>query len=269
MAMRAEPWLLRLARVGFAANGLIFGLIGLFAFLAAVRFGGRATNQAGAVYFISRIPLGEPLLLAIGVSLLAYALWRLAEAVFNPEKLAWFNRLGSAISGLGYGGFGLLVLVTFATSRRVHTSPKEGASLLLRLPNGPYLGMLVALIGLLVALAQFQIAAQAKFTETLKKEEMSKAQLTVAKLAGSYGLISRSVLFGLIAWSFHRAATDRNPREAGGVEWALRSLAAAPFGAILLGLTGLGLIAYAVYMGFEARYHRMTPITRTERFAPS
>ena len=54
-----------------------------------------------------------------------------------------------------------------------------------------------------------------------------------------------------------RAAYDFNAHEAKGVGGTLRTLAAEPHGAWLLGITALGLIAYGLYDFVLARYRRI------------
>jgi hypothetical protein len=41
-----------------------------------------------------------------------------------------------------------------------------------------------------------------------------------------------------------------------GLDGALETLAAQPYGTLLLALAAAGLVAYAVYMALEARYRR-------------
>jgi hypothetical protein len=51
-----------LARAGFVARGLIYGIIGLLAFDLAVGHGGKITNQQGAMRTLEQQPFGHLLL---------------------------------------------------------------------------------------------------------------------------------------------------------------------------------------------------------------
>jgi hypothetical protein len=52
-------------------------------------------------------------------------------------------------------------------------------------------------------------------------------------------------------------ALDYNPREATGLDGALARVHHQPFGPWLLGLAAAGLIVFAAYSLFEARYRRL------------
>jgi hypothetical protein len=53
------------------------------------------------------------------------------------------------------------------------------------------------------------------------------------------------------------AAVRFDPAEANGLDSALKTLAAQPFGVVLLVAMALGIAAYGVFCFFDARYHRV------------
>jgi hypothetical protein len=53
------------------------------------------------------------------------------------------------------------------------------------------------------------------------------------------------------------AAMQALPEEASGLDPALRTLAAQPYGVVLLVAIALGLAAFGVFCAFDARYHRV------------
>jgi hypothetical protein len=53
------------------------------------------------------------------------------------------------------------------------------------------------------------------------------------------------------------AALTHDPETAGGLDSALRTLAALPFGAIILWVVGAGLALYGLFCFARARYARM------------
>src|SRR6478735_3278161 len=86
-----------LSRVGFVARGLIYGIIGLFAFEVAVSDTGKLTNQQGALKSVANQPFGEFLLLLLAIGLGGYAIWRLFRAALGhgPEDAdSMLERLG-------------------------------------------------------------------------------------------------------------------------------------------------------------------------------
>ncbi|MBC3798592.1 DUF1206 domain-containing protein [Acetobacterium tundrae] len=49
-----------MARLGYAARGIIYFVIGLLAVLMAVGYGGKTTDQQGAISMIGAQPDGSP-----------------------------------------------------------------------------------------------------------------------------------------------------------------------------------------------------------------
>lgn len=54
-----------------------------------------------------------------------------------------------------------------------------------------------------------------------------------------------------------RAALQYDPKEAIGLDGALQKLASQSYGSWLLGIVAAGLLAYAVFCFFEARYREV------------
>jgi hypothetical protein len=53
------------------------------------------------------------------------------------------------------------------------------------------------------------------------------------------------------------AAVTADPSKATGLDGALKSLAALPFGTVILFLVAIGLVAYGIYCFFRARFARL------------
>jgi hypothetical protein len=68
---------------------------------------------------------------------------------------------------------------------------------------------------------------------------------------------SRAVVFGLISWFFFKAAADYDARKARGLDGALRKLANAGYGTVLLSIVDAGLFAYGVFCLIQARYREV------------
>jgi hypothetical protein len=61
-ARRSRPWLEPLGRAGYAANGVVYGLVGILAAQAAIGAGGATTDTHGALVPILQAPEGRLLL---------------------------------------------------------------------------------------------------------------------------------------------------------------------------------------------------------------
>src|SRR3712207_7745923 len=89
-----RPWVKRFVRVGYAAKGVIYLLIGTLALRLALGEGGRLTDSSGVLRTIVQQPFGLALLAILAAGILAYAGWEITQAVVDAK------RKGSAPSGL-------------------------------------------------------------------------------------------------------------------------------------------------------------------------
>jgi hypothetical protein len=108
-AQEASPWVDRLARFGYATKGLVYVVVGALALGVATGVGGRTTDLPGALQEIGAQPFGRVMLGFVAVGLAAYALWRLFQAVADPEGEGRDARGAAARTGhvaawLGYSG---------------------------------------------------------------------------------------------------------------------------------------------------------------------
>jgi hypothetical protein len=252
-------------RAGFAARALTYAVIGAIALALALGAGAApvAPNQQGALSFIARAPLGR---VAVGVAaagLLAYALWKVGQAVFGrgPEgggSPAWKDRVANGSGAVVYlAFFAVAVRILLGSSDSGSNDPSQTAAGVLGWPGG---SVLVAIGGAaLVLISAFQIyeACCGKFAEESKLREMSPAAQRTFMLLGHVGLVARALVFVLVGYFLIRTAVDFNPREAVGLDGALARVHHQPFGPWLLGLAAAGLLVFAAYSLFEGRYRRL------------
>jgi len=111
----ASPALVMLGRAGYAAKGIVYVVMGALAAKVALGTGGKTTDTRGAIGVIGDGPMGTIALVAIGVGLLGYMLWRLIAAATDaegegsePTKLV--VRAAQAGRGIAYGVLGVQAL---------------------------------------------------------------------------------------------------------------------------------------------------------------
>jgi hypothetical protein len=95
------------------------------------------------------------------------------------------------------------------------------------------------------------------FLATSKTHEMSDAVETPFTALGVVGHIARGIVFALVGWFLIKAAVDYDPNKAIGLDGALRKLAHASYGPVLLGLVAAGFIMFALYSIADARYRKV------------
>ena len=260
----AGTWLIRLARVGYFAKGILYVVIGGLAALAAVGSrDGETTGSHGALNAISESGVGRVLLVIIGVGLIGYALWAGVAAALDAERRGTTAkgvalRVGLAARGLAYGVLGLEALRVFLTSRESNGDGEaHWTARLLAMPMGQWIvgGIGVAIIS--YALYQFWRAARKNLRKRLHLGSVSTNHTAWLVRMARFGIAARGVVFLLIGWFLIRAAVRYDPAQAGGIDDSLRALAVQPSGPLLLSVVSVGLIAFGVWQIANARYREM------------
>jgi Domain of Unknown Function (DUF1206) len=262
-ARRAQPWMERLARLGYATEGAVYALIGVLAAGAAFGPGGRATGQRGAFELVAESPFGSVVLGLIAVGFLGYALWRGVQAIADPDSegtdvKALGKRVGYGTSAIVYAGLAFsaagLILGRASDGGR---SPDDWTALLLSWPLGQELvvGVGAAMIG--VGIHELYQAYKAEFLDYLKLGEMGEKLRKWTERWGRFGIAARGIVFGIVGAFLIRAALQYDPQAARGLGGALQTLAQQPLGPWLLGAVALGLVAFGLFMLSVARYRRI------------
>ena len=251
-----------LARAGFVARGVIYGLIGILAVKLAIGAGGKTTNQGGALKTIAAQPFGKVLLILMAIGLAGYALWRLTRALLGhgPEDSdSGFERLAAFGSGVAYALICAIAIEILLGSGAGSSSgsPKHPTAGVLGWPAGTWIVGIAGAVLCGVAAYQGYRGISRDFLDDSKTEEMSSGVRTWITWIGTFGHLARMVVFGLVGIFVIRAAVDYNPNKAVGLDGALAKLANHSYGSYLLGIVATGLVAFAVYSVSDARYRRI------------
>jgi Domain of Unknown Function (DUF1206) len=260
---QASPWLVWFGRLGYAAKGTVYTLIGVLALLTAIGAGGETTDSRGALRHIGQAPFGEFLLIAVGIGIVGYSLWLFTQAIMDTENY------GKAPKGigmrLGYVAIAILHL-GLAISAFALAAGTDGASdqnpeaWTARLMSHAFGEWLVGITGVIVTgfgVSQLYLAYSAKFRDCLKLNEMSVTEVTWATRLGRVGHVARGIVFVIVGAFLTFAALYADPQHARGLDGALQALAQRPWGLTVLGIVALGLAAFGIFMFVEARYRRM------------
>lgn len=243
-----SPNFLLLTRVGFAARGLLYLIIGYLALKL-----GRAEDAGGALEHISREAGGLVLgLLALGF--VAYGIWRVVDAIFDTQNKGKdakgiAGRLAGALSGLIHLGLAFTAMklaLGSGSGGDSSESAESGAATAMSFPGGDLLLYLAAAILAAAGIAQLVVAAKHDFCKHLASEAKHKWWVIAA---GTGGHAARGIIFLAAGWLIFNAARHDQAEEAGALGDALLSL---PDG--LRAAVAAGLCLFGVYSLIEARY---------------
>jgi hypothetical protein len=258
----AVQWLVR---AGFLARALTYAVIAALTLALALGIGVRpaAANPQGALAVINTGPLGRLALGIISAALLAYAVWKLVQAVRGrgPEggggegvkdRLA---NLGGALMYLAFFGVSIAVLTGSAGNGSRQT--KETASQLIGTPGGELLLGIAGVALLAISIHQAYAALTGRFANDNKVGQMDRSRRRVFMLLGRAGILARAVIFSLVGYFLVRAAIELHAGLAVGVDGALARVHQEPFGSWALALVAAGLFTFAAYSLLESRYRRL------------
>lgn len=249
-----------LTRIGFAARGLTYILIGWLALRA-----GQAAGASEALGTLADGGAGRLVLILAAIGLFAYGIWRLLEAALDIEG-AGSDAKGVAVrTGHGISGAAHLFLGFTAIELALGSgsgsgdgeSARAATSWLLDLPAGGVLVRVIAAILVAAGVYQLVQAVQLRFLKQLDPQAARKAWV---RWVGRLGYLARGAVFVLVGLMLWRAGSSESAAAAGGT------------GDALAGLTGTtqavvaaGLLLFGVFSLVQAVYRRITDPQVIER----
>jgi hypothetical protein len=239
------------ARVGLAARGIVWILMGVLAIEVAVGGTQRQADQQGALAAIASHTGGKVLIVLIAAGLASYALWRLSQAVFgtSPHGKEVKNRLTAAFRGVMYAIL-CYTAVTVVAGSSGSTEDQQQRGYTARLMDHTGGRWLVGIVGLVVIAVGGYFAQQGIRRDIyghLKARDVPERIRTPVVVLGVIGNTLRGVVIGLVGVLVLVAAITADPHKSSGLDGALRSVAHQPFGPYLLVVLGLGLIAFGLF----------------------
>jgi hypothetical protein len=250
-----------LARMGLAARGVLYILIGWVAILVALGQSSQQADQQGALQLLAGQPYGLVSLWLLGIGFAGYALWRLSEAAFGVtgEGNGAGARLKSLVRAIIYGFFAYLTfkIIIGAGGGSQTKKQQDLTATIMQHPGGQWL---VGIVGLIIVIAGLVLVAEGvrrKFLKYLRLSQMSPRTRRIVEWLGMIGTAARGAVFALVGILVIDAAITYQPAKAGGIDKALLTLRNQPFGEFLLILAALGLVIFGVYGLCEARWRKV------------
>ncbi|GAC1638987.1 MAG: DUF1206 domain-containing protein [Mycobacterium sp.] len=251
----------RCARAGYVVSGLLHLTIGYLAIRIALGSGGGSADQSGALAAVAGKPGGVVALWVAVVAFLVMGLWRLVETALgrstDPKSQGAPSEVldrGKAFAlavvyfALAYSAFG------FARGAGQSTGGQNsGMSARLMQTAAGTIALIAGGI-IIVAVGGYHIyqGASRNFLDDLK----GKSSALVRQL-GIVGYIGKGLVIVGVGVLVVVAASRSEPNKATGLDGALKTLGAQPYGSALLIAAALGIVSYGLYSFAMARYTKM------------
>ena len=256
-----------LARLGYACKAFIYTIIGTLAIAAALRRGGRITDTSGALRVILIQPYGRALLLVLAVGLCGYAVWRILDAIRDPdhhgtEFKGIVTRIGNVVRAGIYGGLGVESLRLFRGLRG--SNGREAQMWTARILDIPFGPLIVGLLGAIVSVygvSEIISSVKGGYSRTLDVSPIPARLRATAEAISRFGIGARGVVIVVLGVFLVRAAFQRDPGEAHGTRDSMLEVANAVDGPWLLAFIGAGFLAYAVDQAIHVWCRRIQPVT--------
>jgi hypothetical protein len=251
----------RFARAGYVVSGLLHIIIGYLAIRIALGSWGGSADQSGALAAVSAKPGGILALWAGVIALLIMALWRLTETALgrstDPKSQGTMSEIVDRAKAFAlavvYCGFAYSTL-GFARSSGQSTGD-QNSGLSARLMQTAC-GTAILIIGgvIIVAVGGYHIykGASHNFLDDLKGTSSD-----LVRRLGLIGYVAKGLVIVGAGVLVIIAASLSKPDKATGLDGALKTLGAQPYGSLLLIFAALGIISYGLYSFAMARYTKM------------
>lgn len=243
-----------LARIGMAAKGVVYLLIGILTALAAFGEGGSKSGKDGILRFLAEQSYGKILLILLGIGLLGYTFYRFYQASANLKNYdddfkGYFKRGAYFVSGLLYGflAFSALKMAIGGSS-----SDSSTVSKILNSDNGDIYAFVIAIALLGKAIYEFYVAYSGKYKEEIEHTDIDSDAKSLLTKSGKMGFTARGIVLALMAYLFFKAGTGNTSGDINRTD--AFSLIQQEFGSVVLGLVALGLALYGVFMLIKSKY---------------
>lgn len=250
-----------LVRVGLVAYGVVHVLIGWLAVELALGDADAAPDKGGALHQLADTPVGKPLLWVLALGFAALVIWQVAEAAIGHEDQRGAKRTAERLLSVGkaaiYGFLGWSSANIAAGGGSGGASEETMTARLMAQPAGEVLVGAVgaAILGLGVALVWFGLTE--RFKDDLDGGTTGHEGRAITLLA-KVGYTAKGIAFGVLGVLFVIAAIEHDPQKGGGLDDALKTMLAQPYGPALVTAVGAGIAAFGVYCFARARHTQQT-----------
>lgn len=255
---RAPDWVVPMMRIGYAARGLVYLILGGLT-LSAAFTGGETEGTKGAIQTLRDAPFGQILLWIVALGFFAYAIWRFIAAYYDLErrgddKEGAAARVALVVTGLVHIALGAGIATLAMGVGSAGGGAQDWTAKVLQMPGGRWI-VGVAALCVLGAGAHYVLKGWKK-----KYEKYIQLTGTTRKLQPllRWGFVSYGAELVIVGVFLFFAALYSDPSSAKGIGGALEYIRQMTGGRVLLASIGLGIAGFGLENFVEARY-RVVP----------
>jgi len=250
-----------LARAGLVAYGAVHLLIAWLAMQIAWSASSKSADTSGALKTLAGQPLGKTLLWLIAIGMVALALWRASEAIWDYRNRERAERIRlkiiSAALAVLYAGLAFSAAATALGGGSSSTqAQKQTTSGVLTWPGGRVIVVIAGLIVIAVGVGLVVKGARKDFAEEIDTSSLSPAARRAVARLGQIGYVAKGVALALVGGLLTYATVSLD-RQKQGLDGAMQTILAQPLGKFLLTVVALGFAAFGVFAILQSRYRRM------------
>jgi len=256
-----------LARIGLIAYGVVHLLICWLALQIAwgIAWGTAASDNAdtsGAMKTLAEQPFGKILLWLVAVGLVALALWQASEVIWGYRHLDGAERIRKQVTSgattIIYVALAIsAVSVALGSGSSSAQSQQQATSGVLAWPAGQVIVVGAGLIIIAIGIAGVIKGVRRAFAEEIDTSSMSPTIRKGVGLLGQVGYIAKGLALGVVGALLGYAALTFDQQKSQGLDGALQTILAQPFGIFLLTAVALGFAAFGLFAILQSRYRRM------------
>jgi len=252
-----------LARGGLIAYGVVHLLVGWLALqIAWGTSTGTSADTSGALQTLAHQRFGTVLLWLVAVGLVALALWQASQAIWGYRNQDGEKRVRKQVtSGAKAAVYAALAvsaaLVALGSGSSSSQSQQRATTGVLAWPGGRVLVVAAGLAIIGVGNASIIKGVKKSFTEEINTSSMSPTPRTGVLRLGQVGYLTKGVALSVVGGLLTYATLTFDRQQAQGLDGALQTILAQPFGKFLLTAVALGFVAFGLFAILQSRYRRM------------
>jgi len=252
-----------LARGGLIAYGVVHLLVGWLALqIAWGGSSGISADTSGALRTLADQPFGKVLLWVVAVGLVALALWQTSQAIWGYRNQDRAKRIREQVTSGAkaavYAGLAVsAALVALGTGSSSSQSQQQATTGVLAWPGGRVLVVAAGLVIIAVGIASIIKGVKKSFTEEIDISSVSPTARKGVLGLGQAGYIAKGLALSVVGGLLTYATLTFDQQTAQGLDGALQTILAQPFGRFLLTAVALGFVAFGLFAILQSRYRRM------------